>query len=185
MKTSTKENPKYRKLISNHVKSIGEIDEETRQLSAEFSRTAQELLAGATPKERPELRLKIEVLRAELRMERARVRNSALDAQQEERAKLKKELRGGIDGRLERIAEFNGGQWILYRRPWTDSLDGWKTLCVSQQAGSKRKRLYAFGWNGMRLSQRGDAEVLRRLYPAVYEWVKRQCQHEEQYAWQR
>jgi hypothetical protein len=94
--------------------------------------------------------------------------------QAEERAAFRTETRGG-SATLQRIAEYENGRWVLYRRPWTDST-GWCTLCLSQMAGGKRKRMFTFGWDGKRLSQNGDTKMLASQHdPKVLAWVIKVC----------
>jgi hypothetical protein len=116
---------------------------------------------------------KIKEAYSKLLEKQAEERADLASKQAEERALFKTEARGKA-GNLVRLAAHQGGRWVLYRRPWTDS-GPWQTFCLSMMQG-KRVRMFTFGWNGSRLSQNGDTAILKAKFdPKVLTWVEEAC----------
>lgn len=112
--------------------------------------------------------------RSDLRKQQTKEREDLLAKQAEERTLFRTETRGK-NGNLRRVAEYQGGRFVLYRRPWTDK-GNWSTFCLSQMLGGKRTRMFTFGWNGSRISQNGDTVILKTKFdPGVLTWVKQEC----------
>ena len=137
-----------------------------------FTEVYQKLLAEQTA-EREALNIKQAVERAKLKAEIVKAGAEEREALNAKQAVERKKPREG-KLYLKRLAEYESGRWVLYHRPWGDR-NGWKNLCLSQMQGPKRKRVFTFGWNGVRLSQREDSRVLELHYPLVWEWLRKEC----------
>jgi hypothetical protein len=70
------------------------------------------------------------------------------------------------------LAERDGWELRVKLRP---STGGWHNFVLVAPESETRKRKYYGGWNGERLAQSYDMDILLEHVPSIYRWLVKTC----------